>query len=178
MSRPRRPIRAFTLLELLLAIAVSMLILAVLGKLLLDGIYLQRLAWERTTRSAVSGALIQRLRADALGAAAHTCEERTSGLTLDLLTCIDGQPQQVRWVFERDDVLRRADGCDAGSFCAERLQFAAHVEPQARGDLLVLDLTVSPPARARHRPPLTFSQYVLLPQPMPVPVNTGREQQP
>ncbi len=162
MIRPRRQIRAFTLLELLIAIAVAMLIIAVLGKLLLDGIYLQRIAWERSTRMAIAGALTDRLRADAMGAVAHSWEEDAAGTTLSLLTCADGARRQVQWVFGQDNVVRRVDGREAGSFHAERLRFSAQLERYERADLLVLDLIVSPPARARHRLPRTSSECVLL----------------
>ena len=162
MIRPRRQIRAFTLLELIFAIAVAMLIVAVLGKLLLDGIYLQRIAWERSSRVAIAGALTDRLRADALGAIAHTWEEDATGATLSLFTCADGARRQVQWVFGSDDVLRRVDGREAGSFRAERLGFSAQIERKEQADLLMLDLIVSPPARARRRSPWISSECVLL----------------
>ncbi len=162
MTRPCRQIRAFTLVELIFAIAVAMVITAVLGKLLLDGIYLQRIAWERANRVAIAGALTDRLRADAAGAVSHTWEEDAAGATLSLLTCSDGTRRQVQWVFRPDDVLRRVDGREAGRFSVERLRFSAQLEQYERADLLVLDLIVSPPARARKMPPRTTSECVLL----------------
>ena len=138
MSRPRRQVRAVMLLELMLAIAVAMVVIAVLGKLLLDGIYLQRIAWERASRVAIADALTDRLRADALGTISHTWGRNASGLTLRLQGCADGSPQRVQWVFGQDEVLRSVDGREAGSFSAERLSFSTQVERPSRGDFSTL----------------------------------------
>jgi type II secretory pathway pseudopilin PulG len=178
VTHSRHQIRAFTLLELMVTIAVAMVIIAVLGKLLLDGIYLQRIAWERANRLAISGALTDRLHADALGAVAQVCEADDPTLTLKLLTYADSTSQHVQWVFRPDEVLRRVDGREAESFRAERLRFSAHVEEGARADLLVLDLIVSPPARSWRRPPRTSTEHVLLPRQTNAPVDAESERQP
>jgi type II secretory pathway pseudopilin PulG len=178
MSRSRCPLRAFILVELLVAIAVSMVIIAVLGKLLLDGMYLQRIAWERTSRNAVADALADRLRADALGAAGHNWIADDCGLTLNLLTCAAGSPQNVEWRFAPESVVRRVEHREAGSFEAERLRFAARIEPNERADLLLLDLIVSPPERARYARPRIWSQCVFLPRPPAAPVTSPSELQP
>lgn len=178
MIRPRRQVCAFTLLELLLAIGTAMVIVSVLSKLLLDGIYLQRITWERANRTAIASALTDRLRADVLGATTHTWEQSAASATLLLLTWADGARRQVQWVFGTDDVTRRVDGREAGSFRAERLGFSAQIERKEHADLLVLVLTVHPPARVRRGHPRTTSECVLLPQPSAAPADGEPELKP
>jgi len=174
----RRQIRAFTLVELLIVVSAVAGTLFVLGKLLVDGIYLQRTAAEHANRVAVTQALTRRLRADALGATARAWGEDASGLSLKLVTYADGAPHQAHWAFERERAVRRVDGCEAGLFFAERLQFSAHITQRARSDVLVLDLIVTPPARAWSRSPRTHSEYVLIPRESGAPVEGERLGQP
>jgi type II secretory pathway component PulJ len=162
MSAMIRRTRAFTLVELMLAIPIMLIVMFVLGKLVIDGIYLQRIATQQANRQTVITALMNRLRADALGAAVYEWSE-TGGRTLTLSTSASGAPRRVCWTFGKDDVRRTEDGRDAGSFAAERLHFDPSIENGSRSDVLTLDLAVDPPSRAHQRKPLVFSEKVLLP---------------
>ena len=178
MNRLRRQPRSFTLLGALFAISASAIILSVLGKLLLDGMYLQRIAAERSNRLAVMDSLTERLRADALGATAYAWDEGESTQTLKLCPCADGAQHHVDWIFEGGDVLRRVDGCEAGGFHATRVGLTARVERSARCDVLILDVTVFPPTHSRSPEPRNYAQCVLLPRQMDTSVSTAGEQQP
>ena len=164
MSRVRRRARAFTLLELMCMLSAASIVLSVLGKLLVDGIYLERIAGERADRLAVVDTMIERLRADALGATAATWNQSETGATVTLRTCCDGGRQQVDWVFRGDDVVRRVDGREADGFQAKRVRFAARIEQGSRFDILVVEMAVRPPARARSNRPRILSEPVLLPR--------------
>ncbi len=164
MIRGHRHHPAYVLLELMFTLALVTVIVFVLGKLVLDGIYLQRIAGEHANRCAVTAALTERLRADALGAIAYTWTEDAAGLTLMLSTYADGSHRQVRWVFRRDEALRIAGGRDAGGFSAERLQFSARIEADEQFDTLAVEFVVPPPARALRKSPRVFSEHVLLPR--------------
>lgn len=163
MTRGRPQNRGFTLVELIIVIAAVGGTLFVLGKLLLDGIYLQRVAAQHANQVAVTDALTKRLRADALGAAACAWEDGPSGPTLLLHTYAEGRLSPVQWTFEPNRVIRRDAGREAGLFDAERLGFAARCETTAGSSVLALDLLVAPPARAAGRPPRLATTYVLLP---------------
>lgn len=178
MIRPRPQTRAFMLLELMFAISVASIIFFALGKLLLDGIYLQRIAAQRANRLAVTQALTERLRADALGAVAYAWNERESASTLKLHTYADGSHRQVDWVFRGDQVVRRADDRDAGGFRTERLRFYAQIERNTHADILALELIVCPPARSRHSSPRSSSERVLLPREEYAPTRAAWEQEP
>jgi type II secretory pathway pseudopilin PulG len=175
VSQGRRHQRAWVLLELVLTLALVGVIVFVLGKLVLDGIYLQRIAGEYANRLAVTAALTERLRADALGAVAYTWTENTAGPMLMLSTYADGSHRQVLWVFRSDDVRRIAEGRDVGGFSAERLQFSARIEPGEKSDRLVLELIVPPPARAWRKSPHLSTVYVLLPREALAAANTRQE---
>jgi len=157
----RRP--AYLLVELVIAIGVVSLVVAVLGKLLTDGIYLQRVAGQHANHLALISALRGRLHTDALGAVAYSWDERPDGPALSLVTFADGQEEHVRWTFLREAAMRCVDGRDAGGFAAERLEFSARVEPGARCDTLVAELIIPPAARGLHKNPHVYCVHVPLP---------------
>jgi len=155
--------RAFTLIELMAALSAAAIILSVLGKLLVDGIYLQRIAGERLDRLAVVDTMIERLRADALGAAANAWDPNAPSPTLTLLACDGARREHIEWIFRGGNVIRRVDAHETDGFRASRVRFAARIDRGDRFDVLVVTMTVQPPARAHSRPPREFSEPVLLP---------------
>jgi prepilin-type N-terminal cleavage/methylation domain-containing protein len=163
MTTTARRNQAFTLVEVVIAIAVVTIILAVLGKFLIDGMYLQRVATQRADRTAIIDALMRRLNADALGATRYDWVDGPSGPTLTLKTVGDGSVRDVRYVFERDRVIRYEAGRESGVFGADRLQFDARLDFGYRWDTLVVDLMVAPPARAHWRPARITTRRILLP---------------
>jgi type II secretory pathway pseudopilin PulG len=164
MSRSRRHVRAFTLVELMFVISAASIALFVLGKLLIDGIYLQRIAGERANRLAVLESMVETLRADALVASGYTLTENENGPTLALRTYAEGSYRRVEWAFQGDHVLRRVDGREAGRFAAPRVCLAARLEHGARFDILALQTTVSPPPRSSRKSPRTYAERLLLPR--------------
>ena len=156
--------RGFTLLELIFMLTAAALVLLVIDKLFLDGLYLQRVAAERENRAAIVTSLVERLRTDALGATAYSWKLEGDGGTLVLTTPGTETAPTIEWIFRNDEIRRRANGCDAGAFAAERLSFEAALEPGDRADLLVLELIVAPPEQSHLTKPQTSAVRVLLPE--------------
>lgn len=156
--------RGFMLLELLFMLTIAAIVLLLLDKMFLDGLYLNRLAVERENRTATTESLVERLRADALGATDYAWEPAGAAGTLQL-TCVGatGDAARIEWIFQGDEIRRLEDGRDAGVYSATRLGFRCALQRGARADLLALELIVAPPDRPQHRDPRITEARVLLP---------------
>jgi hypothetical protein len=159
MTRPATIRRGIFLAELLAVIAIGILLLALLGKLVTDAIYLQTIAAQHSNRTAVMDALSHRLRQDTLAAVAY--EESGKALTLHVLDTAGSS--QVTYTFTPELVRRTTSAGDEGAWQSQRLEFAWQVESGARADVLVLDFIEIPPPRRAGLPPRTFSTPFLLP---------------
>jgi hypothetical protein len=189
MARPRRPVKAFTLLEVLLALlllTVAGLVLTMLN----DVLYVHRTAAAHLDRMAAIDGLTRTLRRDVLGAVAYRCEtpaadEGSGAATLVLETVSpngrDGarplqdpdragarplQPDlahKVRYVIGRDAVARVEAGAETHVWKALRLEFAGRLERGPHADVFYVDFTEQPPPRARTSLPRSSALSVLLP---------------
>ena len=155
--------RAFTLLEVLLAATTLVVVVFLLGKLFVDGLYLQRVAADRSDRDAAIAALVDQLRYDALGASKYSWIDGEESDMLTLSTYADGAPRVVRYEIAPKLIRRFEGGNETGAFAAHRLEFAASASPGRYADVLDLELTPPPPPRAYHSAPRVVTESIVLP---------------
>lgn len=137
-TAPRVP--AFSLLELISAIAGATLLVALCFQLFNSTVYLQRLAAQHADRTAAVDHLARQLRADLLAAERVSFENpwlRLSGLS-----------SSVDYRFVADHVARFEDGREIERWHAVRLSFSVQFRTGPAGDLLRIDCIESPPPRA------------------------------
>jgi type II secretory pathway pseudopilin PulG len=155
---------AFLLVELMIVIVLGAAVLSILGQLLLDGLYLQRLAGQHEVRITIMDTLAQRLRRDALAASSYQWQPAEQGGTLTISQWGDGSISTAHYVFEPERVSRSDAGGESGAWKAERLRFAVRIDAGPGADVLQLDFVELPPARATHLPQRRFTASVLLPR--------------
>ena len=163
------PRRGFTLVEMLFAVSALLIMMLVLSKMLVDGIYMQRIAGERVNRGATVAAITQRLRADAIGAVDYKMTAQGNADLLTLSTYLDGMRREVQWIFQVENVLRLVDGHELDGYANERLLVSVALEPGTLHDILELKLTVVPPSRSRGHTPRISTEQILLPRATPAP---------
>lgn len=159
MTGPRSIRRGIFLTELLAVVAIGVLVMALLGKLVTDAIYLQTIAAQHGNRTAVMDALTHRLNQDTLAAVGY--EEHGAGLTLQVVN--SAGLARVTYAFLPELVRRTTPGGEESEWQSQRLEFAWHIEPGTRADVLVLDFVEVAPPRRTGLPPRTFSTSFLLP---------------
>jgi len=160
-----RALRApgYLLIELLIVVGLGAGLIWILGELLLDGLYLQRLAGQHHTRVVAMATLTRQLRGDALCATDYQWHADAEGFTL-LMTCSrDEGARSVRYAIGPDRVTRRAEGTVSHTWQAKRLRFMARVDPGSTADVLMVSFTELPPSRSPNLPPRRLSTSVLLP---------------
>ena len=162
MTRSCRRDRGFILLELIFMLTISAIVVFLLYKMCIDGMYIQRLASERDNRVTTLNAMIERLRADALVMSGYSWDQTGESAILDLITCTVEQTTHVTWIFGPIEIRRLEDGRDAGVFSADRLTFKTMLERGEHADTLVLQTIVAPPERNRQRDPQIDRSGVLL----------------
>lgn len=162
MNRTQTHQCGFMLLELIFMLTAAALVLFVLNKLLLDGLYLQRVADERINRASLIDGLVERLRRDALQAAGHAwrSEPNRAALTFEIPT--HAAVERVEWIFRPTEITRRVNNCDFSAFSASRLSFEARLEAEMLADLLHLKFVVQPPERSRLTKPRVSEIRILL----------------
>ncbi len=161
--------RGYLLMHVLLMLPLAALLLLILGKLVIDTIYLQRVAAQHANLVAVADSLTRQLHQDAWATATY----RRTGDSLTLQTVSPQGPVSVTYTFEPESVRRTAPDGDERTWHCTRLQFDWHVEGGPRGDVLWLDLRKVPPARATLVLPRSFATTFLLP-PGAGPTEAGR----
>lgn len=155
----RGPRTGFALIELLAVVAVGGVLLAILGRLLIDAFVLQRGAAEHADRVAVITSLTRYLRKDTLGAVA--AEWSADTLRLEVLS--DGEAANVVYVLTPDCVQRLGPGSAERAWQATRLQFATRSETGPRGTVWWLECTEEPPLRRTPVVARTYDIPFLLP---------------
>jgi len=160
MTRAGRARRAFLLAEALSAVALAVVLGGLLGKLMLDAFYLQRVAAEHSNRMATIDSAMRQIRRDTVAVTSYAPEG--AALVLSVAGA-DGQ-QHVRWTVAPDVLQRvREDGEDR-EWRATRLRFAWRIEHGPRGDVLTIDFIETPPPRGSALPNRTYSTAFFLPQ--------------
>lgn len=145
--------RSFALIELAAAIALGLILSAALAGVIVNGIYVSRLALSRTTRSICVDSMVRQLHVDAI--AARSCAWGWVGdeYALELRTTVEDEPASVAWRFGHDLIRRIADGAVTGEWRQDRLNYDPRV-----GDEPLLELAIveaPPPRRALASPRVT-----------------------
>ena len=143
MNRRRHPARGFMLVHVITTLPLAAMLLLLLGKLVLDALYVQRVASEHARIVDVSEGLARSLRQDALGA---TTWRLSDGL-LRIETTTKSGPASVEYQLSTERIRRSTPGMADQSWAAPRLQFKWRVEDGPRGSVLWLDLSERAPAR-------------------------------
>lgn len=164
MTAGRSTRRGFLLLELVIVVVLAAGVLWILSKLLIDGLYLQRIAGQHVARVGVVDALTRRIRTDALSAIGYGWRVAEREATLVLSGRAGGSTSEVRYVFEPDRVVRSERSGESVTWQRERLRFAARTERGPQADILYVDFIELPPPRATVLPDRRFSVSVLLPR--------------
>jgi hypothetical protein len=151
--------RAFLLVELMAVLAIGALLLGVLGKMVVDMIYLQRIATQHADRVAMMDALTRRIRTDTLASVNYEWREHA----LVLRTLGSAGLTTVTYRFDPATIERQATGEAPTAWRSRRLEFAQRIERGPRGDVLTLDFIESPPPRATSLPNRKFPVAFLLP---------------
>lgn len=171
MTRPAARLRGFMLVEIIGVLVLGLALAGILGKLVIDAVYLQRIAAEHANRVAVMDSLTRSLRQDALATVAY--EMKASRLTLKTVTA-DG-PADVVYALEPGLLRRILSGTEDRVWRSLRLRFAWRREQGPRGDVLLLDLIETPPARASAHPRRTYTAAFGLPATGAQPAVGGEE---
>ena len=151
--------RGFLLVELMAVLAIGALLLGILGKMVVDMIYLQGVATQHADRMAVMDGLTRRIRSDTRAAVNSEWREHT----LTLRTLGSAGLTNVTYTFELGTVGRQATGEAATEWQSRRLEFAHRIERGPRGDVLMLDFIELPPPRATSLPNRKYPVTFLLP---------------
>lgn len=153
----------YLLIELLVVAGLGAGVIWILGELLLDGLYLQRLAGQHEARVVTMGTLTRQLRADALSATGYDWQADTQGFTLSMTCGGDDRAHAVRYVLGPARATRHEDGVESHAWQAERLRFTARLEFGSTADVLLVSFTELPPPRSPNLPPRRISVSMLLP---------------
>jgi hypothetical protein len=151
--------RGFLLVHVILMLPLAALVLLILGQLMLDALYLQRVAIQHANIVAVGDSLTQQLRQDAWAARSY----RRSEDSITLSTVGPDGARPITYTFEPADVRRTAPGGDERAWHCWRLRFDWRIESGPRGDVLVLEQLEAPPPRATAVLPRSFPTTFLLP---------------
>ena len=150
---------AFTLVELLAVLALSTIVAGILGRMVVDAIYLHRIAAEHADRMAVIDSLDRQLRDDCRAAE----RARWDGHSLDL-TPLGAVPSAiVRYVLDDRRVARLADNAETHVWQSKRLRFDVRVESGAQAAVFHLVCHEEPPPRATALPVRAFDLAFVLP---------------
>ncbi|MCG3128532.1 MAG: hypothetical protein CHACPFDD_03421 [Phycisphaerae bacterium] len=152
--------RGLLLTQLVALLPLIALLVAVLWKVANDAMYLQRVAAQRANAATISETLVRQLRGDAWAATGY--ERSGDALVLDVAGR-DGQ-RRVTYTFDGDSVRRSDQGSEQRVWRAARLSFGWSIEAGRFGDLLHVEMCVSPPARAQATSPKRFEATVVLPR--------------
>lgn len=171
MIRPAARLRGFMLVEIIGVLALGLALAGILGKLVIDAIYLQRIAAEHANRVAVMDSLTRSLRRDALAAVAYEWDASR----LNLRTVTGDGPADVVYTLEPEGVQRILGSREDRVWRSLRLRFAWGREQGPRGDVLLLDLIETPPARAAALPGRTYTVPFGLPASAAQPGAGGEE---
>ncbi len=172
-SKMRSVRRAILLVEVLMVMVIVVVLVGLLFKLVIDAMYLQRIAAQHAARVATMDSLTRRLQRDALATTRY--DQHLNTLTLRTLAAAGGS--SVSYTIEPEFVRRvQADGDDR-EWRAERLRFDWHIEHGARGDVLILAFTELPPPRATILPNRSYPAAFGLPRAQP-PLRAPAEAQP
>lgn len=142
MNPHSRDRHGFLLCELLLVIMLSMLITGISWKLIVDAMYLQRVAGQSADRTAVMDSLARVLQRDA--ASARDTSWEGGSLTLSLAD----HAGQVVYDIGPSSIRRRQGDVETSVWSAARLSFEPRIEHGSRSDLLLIDFVEQPPPRA------------------------------
>jgi hypothetical protein len=148
---------AFMLGEMLTVLVIGIIVGGVMAKLVIDAIYLQRVAGQRLDRAAVRAALSARLRQDAAVATAYSWDGRSLRLTNSAGGSI------VDYEIADDEITRRSEGAQTHGWRATRLRFAADLKRGQRRDLFCLACDDQPPPRAIGLPQRAFTFTFVMP---------------
>jgi hypothetical protein len=159
MRRSAHKHRGYVLGQMLIIVGLALLLLALLGKLLVDSIYLQRIAAEHAQRVSTVDSLTRQLRSDALGTMAYMCD--ATGITLDMGDAAGHS--RVRYAIEPETVRRVTSAGDERVWSARRLGFAWRIEPGPYGDVLYVEFRAQPPPRASDVLTRSYSTAIGLP---------------
>lgn len=135
--------RAYLLVHVVTMLPIAALLLLVLGRLLLDSLYLQRVAAEHSRIVATGADLMRRLRADALA----TTRWSLSGEALRIDAFLPDGRTPIEYRFAQDHIVRVAASSGERHWSAPRLQFVWRVETGGTGSVLWIELNETPPAR-------------------------------
>jgi hypothetical protein len=172
MSARRYRRRGFTLWAVIATMPLAALLLALLGKLVVDGIYLQRVATQHANLVATGDALTRQLRLDTWATVAW---QRTED-TLTLQTVGPDGPATVTYTLGEDFVRRTASTEAEREWRCWRLRFGWRVETGPRGAVLWLELREALPPRATAVRPRTYTTTFLLPKRAMAAPQEGRDE--
>ena len=156
--------RCFLLVELMIVIALGTGVIWILGKLLLDGQYLHRIAGQHQARVGTMDTLTDQLRDDALSTVTYEWQPSEQGGTLAVWHDRGRSASVARYAFETTQVTRTDASGLSDTWETERLRFAAQIEPGPCADVLQVDFIELPPRRAMSLPNRCFSISILLPR--------------
>lgn len=159
--RPRR--HGYLLVELLLVIAIAAILLTIMGKLILDAIYLQRIATQHLHRMAQIEQAVETMRRDACAALASGWETDGESARLTLVNETDPARETIEYRIEAARISRWERGRQSHAWEAPRLTFRGGFETGATHGLFVLTCEERPPPRATTLPLRTFEISVLTP---------------
>lgn len=143
MTRLQTRRRAYLLVHVVTILPIAALLLLVLGRLLLDSLYVQRVAAEHARIVAAGADLLRQLRADALA----TTRWSLRGDVLRLEAVLPGGQTPIEYRLARDHVARVAASSAERHWSAPRLRFVWQLETGGAGSVLWVELNESPPAR-------------------------------
>ncbi|MEW6251184.1 MAG: hypothetical protein AB1716_11090 [Planctomycetota bacterium] len=155
----RRVRPAFALVHMLAVLPIAALLLMLLGRLIIDAIYVQRLAAEHLEFVTLQDDLLTALRRDACAATGYV----EDGDSLVLRTAGPRGPEIVTYTVEPQSARRTRPGETERIWQSRRLRFGWHIERGPRGHVLWLTLEQTPPARRTAVLPHSLTATVLLP---------------
>ena len=150
----------YLLVHVIAVLPLAALLMLILGKLVIDTLYLQRVAAQHANIVAVGDSLARHLREDTWAALDYGLD----GNAFALQTVSPAGRDSVTYTFDKETVRRRTSDGDEAWACT-RLRFEWQVESGPRGDVLWLALREIPPARATAVLPRSFTLTFLLPRP-------------
>lgn len=168
MNRRRR---AVSLVELLAVFLLAGPLLLVLGRVVVDALYVQRLAAQHADQVAVMDSLSRRLRQDALACAAWNWDADRLTLVMEA----EAGPAEVVYTLEPGRIARRRPDGQQHEWRSRRLGFAWRLDSGPGGALLVIEFVQERPPRASRVLPRTFAVSLLLPPGGPAAAQAGGE---
>lgn len=150
--------RAFVLIELLSFVILASMLLTVIWKLMVDSVYVQRMAAQYAHRTGAMDAMLRTLRSDTIQAGAYCWD----GATLTLTEIAD-EPGTVVFKFVSGRARRLSGGAETCVWQAPRLRFEARVLQGEVGDVLEVIFIEDPPPRPSRVALRTHAASVCLP---------------